>query len=33
MEECAAWFRGPHGRGSDDRTALAGLHEELAGVT
>ena len=25
----AAWFSGPHGSSSDDRTALDGLHEEL----
>lgn len=25
----AAWFSGPHGRSTDDRTALGGLHEEL----
>jgi spectinomycin phosphotransferase len=29
IAEYAAWFSGPHGRSSDDRTALAGLHEEL----
>jgi spectinomycin phosphotransferase len=25
----ASWFRGPHGRSADDRTALGGLHHEL----
>jgi spectinomycin phosphotransferase len=29
IAEYAAWFRGPHGRSSDDRTALEGLHWEL----
>jgi spectinomycin phosphotransferase len=31
IAEYTAWFSGPHGRSSDDRTALAGLHEELRG--
>jgi spectinomycin phosphotransferase len=29
IAEYAAWFRGPHGRSTDDRTALRGLHWEL----
>jgi spectinomycin phosphotransferase len=29
IAEYAAWFRGPHGRGTDDRVALEGLHWEL----
>lgn len=30
IADYADWFRGPHGRGVDDRTALGGLHEELS---
>jgi spectinomycin phosphotransferase len=29
IAEYAAWFSGPHGRSTDDRTALGGLYEEL----
>ncbi|QYN39515.1 hypothetical protein K1T35_21310 [Pseudonocardia sp. DSM 110487] len=29
IDAYAAWFSGPHGRSSDDRTALGGLYEEL----
>jgi spectinomycin phosphotransferase len=31
ISDYAAWFRGPHGRSSDDRAALGGLYEELRG--
>jgi spectinomycin phosphotransferase len=29
IDAYTAWFSGPHGSSSDDRTALGGLHEEL----
>jgi spectinomycin phosphotransferase len=29
IAEYTTWFSGPHGRSSDDRTALEGLHDEL----